>query len=308
LLTGSAGDAAGRSHRASLETTVDSGAAVSIRGLIKAYDGAPVVNGLDLDVQQGECVAVLGPNGAGKTTTVEICEGFRRRDFGAVRVLGVDPWRAGRAWRARVGIVAQSDLGGFDLTVQEALEHFARYHADPRATEELLLAVGLQEKAHTRVPKLSGGQRRRLDVALGVQGRPELLFLDEPTTGFDPAARRQFWSLLERLKAEGTTILLTTHYLDEAAHLADRVAVIAAGRLVDFAEPQALGDRLSLGATVSWTDPAGLHREEISTEPTSVLRRLIGSQAGEIKDLSVARPSLEDVYLAMVDTSDGRSR
>ncbi len=281
--------------------------AISVRGLVKTYDGTPAVDGLSLDVGHGECVALLGPNGSGKTTTVEICEGFRRRDSGAVTVLGVDPWRADRAWRARIGIVAQSDLGGFDLTVREALDHFAHYHAAPRATDELIAVVGLQAKAGTRVPALSGGQRRRLDVALGVQGRPELLFLDEPTTGFDPAARRQFWSLLEDLKAEGTTILLTTHYLDEAAHLADRVAVIAAGRLLEVAEPHALGNRMSLGATVSWTDVDSHHQEVLTTEPTSVLRELIGSQAGEITDLSVQRPSLEDVYLAMVNASGAGS-
>jgi ABC-2 type transport system ATP-binding protein len=267
-----------------------------------------VVDGLNLDVGQGECVALLGPNGSGKTTTVEICEGFRRRDSGAVTVLGVDPARASRAWRARIGIVAQSDLGGFNLTVREALDHFAHYHAVPRGTDELIALVGLQAKAGTRVPALSGGQRRRLDVALGVQGRPELLFLDEPTTGFDPAARRQFWSLLETLKREGTTILLTTHYLDEAAHLADRVAVIAAGRLLEVAAPYALGNRMSLGATVSWTDAAGHRHEVITAEPTAELRRLIGSQTAEISDLSVQRPSLEHVYLTMIDAANGGRR
>lgn len=293
--------------RASLERAAPD-LAISIRGLVKSYEGVSVVDGLSLDVGHGECVALLGPNGSGKTTTVEICEGFRRRDSGAVLVLGQDPARAGRAWRARVGIVAQSDLGGFDLTVREALDHFASYHAAPRATDELIAMVGLQERARARVPALSGGQRRRLDVALGVQGRPELLFLDEPTTGFDPSARRQFWSLLESVKAEGTTILLTTHYLDEAANLADRVAVIAAGRLLEVAEPHALGNRGSLGATVGWTDTEGHHHEVVTTEPTSVLRELIGLQSGEIQDVSVKRPSLEDVYLAMVDAVPTGSR
>lgn len=281
---------------------------ISLRGLRKTYDGVLVVDGLDLDVGQGECVALLGPNGAGKTTTVEICEGFRRRDSGVVTVLGVDPWRAGRAWRAKVGIVAQSALGGFDLTVTEALDHFARYHATPRATGELISMVGLQAKAGTRVPALSGGQRRRLDVALGVQGRPELLFLDEPTTGFDPAARRQFWSLVHRLKAEGVTILLTTHYLDEAAHLADRVAVIAAGRLLDVAAPEALGHRMSLGTTVRWTGVNGQQHEIITTTPTSVLRELISAGTDELRDLSVQRPSLEEVYLMMVEAATAGPR
>jgi ABC-2 type transport system ATP-binding protein len=165
----------------------------------------------------------------------------------------------------------------------------------------LIGIVGLQEKGRTRIPALSGGQRRRLDVALAVQGRPELLFLDEPTTGFDPAARRQFWSLLESVKAAGTTILLTTHYLDEAAHLADRVAVIASGRMLEVAAPQALGNRMSLPATVAWTDIANHPHEVVTSKPTSVLRELIGHQAGEVTALSVRRPSLEDVYLAMVD-------
>ena len=276
--------------------------ALAVRGLRKRYGDTLVLDGVDLDVAPGECVALLGPNGAGKTTTVEILEGFRSRDAGEVAVLGVDPATADRAWRARIGVVAQSDLGAVDLTVVEMLRHFAHYHARPRPVDELIVMVGLEEKARTRVTALSGGQRRRLDVALGVQGRPELLFLDEPTTGFDPAARRQFWALVEGLQREGTTILLTTHYLDEAAHLADRVAVIARGRVVEVATPEALGGRLELGATVSWRDADGQRQEEVTGTPTAVLRKILTDHPdGEVAELSVVRPSLEDVYLTLID-------
>ena len=281
---------------------------VSVRGLGKRYGATTVLDGVDLEVAAGECVALLGPNGAGKTTTVEILEGFRSRDSGEVTVLGADPATADRAWRSRIGVVAQSDLGAVDLSVGEMLRHFAKYHADPRPVEELIAMVGLEEKLRTRVTKLSGGQRRRLDVALGVQGRPELLFLDEPTTGFDPAARRQFWSLIERLQTEGTTILLTTHYLDEAAHLADRVAVIARGRVVEVSTPDALGNRLELGATVSWRDADGERHDEVTGDPTAVLRRLLTEHpTGELDGLSVVRPSLEDVYLTLIDSEENTS-
>src|SRR4051812_30953166 len=211
--------------------------AISVRGLRKSYGGHTVLDGLDLDVRPGECFALLGPNGAGKTTTIEVLEGVRRRDAGEVRVLGQDPATAGRAWRARIGVVSQGEGAGQALSVRETLDHFAAYTSLPRATDELLAAVGLDQQADTRVGRLSGGQRRRLAVALGVQGRPELVFLDEPTTGMDPVARRQFWQLIEGLRAEGATILLTTHYLDEAAQLADRVGVLSEGRLVDVAPP-----------------------------------------------------------------------
>lgn len=280
--------------------------AINARGLVKIYGDRRVVDGLDLQVRLGECFALLGPNGAGKTTTVEILEGFRTRDGGEIDVLGVDPARSTRGWRARIGVVAQSDLGGFDLSVREAIAHFARYHADPHPNEQLIELVGLTDQAKVRIPALSGGQRRRLDVALGVQGRPDLLFLDEPTTGFDPAARRQFWALINDLKADGVTIVLTTHYLDEAAQLADRVGVIVAGRLVQVAPPQELGGRLSLGATVSWT--ADEHRHEVVTNaPTELLRQLMAAQpTGELADLAVVRPSLEDVYLALLDSEEPR--
>ena len=202
-----------------------------VRGLRKAYRDVTAVDGVDLDISHGEVFALLGPNGAGKTTTVEILEGYRQRDGGEVTVLGTDPGRGGREWRSRIGIVLQSNTDADELTVREMIRYFAAYypsHADP---DEVIEIVGLTEKAGSRLRQLSGGQRRRVDVALGIVGRPELLFLDEPTTGFDPEARRQFWHLIKSLADGGTTILLTTHYLDEAEALADRVAVIAAGRI-----------------------------------------------------------------------------
>ncbi len=278
--------------------------AIEVRSLRKSYGGRPVVDDVELTIAGGECFALLGPNGAGKTTTIEIVEGFRSRDDGAVQVLGADPAHADRQWRARIGVVGQGIGAPLDLSVREAVRHFAAYHGQPRDTDELIASVGLTAAADTRIPDLSGGQRRRLDVALGVQGRPELLFLDEPTTGLDPAARRQFWRLLESLRAEGTTILLTTHYLDEAAHLADRVAVISRGRLLETAPPGRLGAALRLGAVVRWTE-AGVPREVRTTTPTATVRELLAAHpTGEVPDLAVDRPSLEDVYLAMLEAAD----
>jgi ABC-2 type transport system ATP-binding protein len=274
--------------------------AVRVRGLVKRYGGRAVVDGLDLDVRRGEVFALLGPNGAGKTTTVEILEGVRHRDAGEVTVLGRDPARGDRAWRDRVGVVAQSTGAGNALTVRETVDHFAGYHGSPRDGAELIEAVGLTEAAGTRVARLSGGQRRRLEVALGVQGRPELLFLDEPTTGMDPVARRQFWDLIRALRAGGTTIVLTTHYLDEAAELADRVGVLRDGRLVDVAPPDGLGAELRRVATVRWTEE-GVPREVRTAEPAAVLRDLLAAHpAGEVPGLTVTRPGLEDVYLRLV--------
>jgi ABC-2 type transport system ATP-binding protein len=274
--------------------------AVRVRGLVKRYGGRAVVDGLDLDVRRGEVFALLGPNGAGKTTTVEILEGVRHRDAGEVTVLGRDPARGDRAWRDRVGVVAQSTGAGNALTVRETVDHFAGYHGSPRDGAELIEAVGLTEAAGTRVARLSGGQRRRLEVALGVQGRPELLFLDEPTTGMDPVARRQFWDLIRALRAGGTTIVLTTHYLDEAAELADRVGVLRDGRLVDVAPPDGLGAELRRVATVRWTED-GVPREVRTAEPAAVLRDLLAAHpAGEVPGLTVTRPGLEDVYLRLV--------
>ncbi|TFV90050.1 ABC transporter ATP-binding protein [Blastococcus sp. CT_GayMR16] len=274
--------------------------AVHVRGLVKRYGGRAVVDGLDLDVHHGEVFALLGPNGAGKTTTIEILEGVRQRDEGTVRVLGEDPARVGRPWRARMGVVSQGEGAPQALTVREILDHFAGYHATPRPTGDLLAAVGLEEKAGTRVGRLSGGQLRRMAVALGVQGRPELVFLDEPTTGLDPVARRQFWQLIRDLRADGTTVLLTTHYLDEAAELADRVGIVAGGRLVEVAPPDELGGQLRLVTTVRWTE-GGAAREVHAEAPGAVLRDLLAaSVTGDVPGLTVTRPSLEDVYLRLV--------
>ena len=274
--------------------------AITIRGLTKAYGGRAAVDGLDLSIRTGEVFALLGPNGAGKTTTVEIAEGFRSRDAGDVTVLGTDPWRAGRVWRNRVGIVLQSS-GGLDLlTPREALASTAKVFGEPRDVDEVIAAVGLTDKADTRVVGLSGGQRRRLDVALGIVGRPELLFLDEPTTGFDPQARRDFWDLIRDLATGGTTILLTTHYLDEAEALADRVGVIAAGRLLALDTPAALGGRSAEEATITWEED-GIRRSVRSAAPTADVARLAGRfPDGEVPGLTVTRPSLEDTYLTLI--------
>jgi ABC-2 type transport system ATP-binding protein len=280
-------------------TTEATGMAISVRGLTKMYAGRSAVAGLDLDVERGEVFALLGPNGAGKTTTTEILEGYRARNAGEVRVLGADPGRPPAGWRARIGIVLQSvnDLG--ELTVAEVLHHFAVYYPDPRDPEEVIDRIGLGDKRSSRTRQLSGGQRRRLDVGLGILGRPELLFLDEPTTGFDPEARRQFWDLITSLASEGTTILLTTHYLDEAEQLADRVGVIAAGRLLDVGTPATLGGRATDGTVVSWHDPEGA-RTIVTAEPTRVVTELAARFGGEVPGLSVARPTLEDTYLRMI--------
>ncbi|HMM96427.1 MAG: ABC transporter ATP-binding protein [Micrococcales bacterium] len=273
--------------------------AIRIRELTKTYGDRRAVDGLDLDVRTGEVFALLGPNGAGKTTTVEILEGFRDRDSGEVAVLGTDPHGSPRAWRDRIGIVLQT-AGGLDLlTPREVLRSTARSYASPRDVEEVLEATGLTEKADDRIAGLSGGQRRRLDVALGIVGRPELLFLDEPTTGFDPQARRDFWGLIRTLAHDGTTILLTTHYLDEAEQLADRVGVIAAGRLLALDTPAALGGRQSQEATVSWEED-GTRRSVRTATPTAEVATLAARFPGEVPELTVTRPSLEDTYLGLI--------
>ncbi|MDT0212925.1 ABC transporter ATP-binding protein [Rothia sp. ARF10] len=273
--------------------------AISIRGLVKTYGDKRAVDGLDLDIETGEVFALLGPNGAGKTTTVEILEGFRTADAGTVEVLGTDPRDADRAWRNRIGIVLQTSSGLDLLTPREILASTARAYATPRGVDEVLASVGLQEKADERIAGLSGGQRRRLDVGLGIVGRPELLFLDEPTTGFDPKARRDFWELIRSLADEGTTILLTTHYLDEAEHLADRVGVIAAGRLLALDTPANLGGRADDEATVSWTED-GRRRSLVTPTPTLEVQRLAERFGGEVPELAVSRPSLEDTYLSLI--------
>jgi ABC-2 type transport system ATP-binding protein len=284
---------------------VDPDAAVSVRGLVKRYGGRAAVDGLDLDIRRGEIFALLGPNGAGKTTTVEVLEGYRRRDAGEVQVLGVDPARAGRSWRADLGIVLQTGGGDSQLSCRELLHARASYYPEPRDPDEVLELVGLTDKAGARGRTLSGGQRRRLDVALGIVGRPRLLFLDEPTTGFDPEARRQFWSLIRSLRELGTTMLLTTHYLDEAEELADRVGVIAHGRLVEVAVPAELGGRGDAPAVVGWTED-GARRTARTDTPTAFVAELAARFPGEVPDLSVGRPTLEDIYLAMIgSTSPG---
>ena len=276
--------------------------AIEVAGLRKTYGSLAAVDDVDLSVARGECVALLGPNGAGKTTTTEILEGYRHADAGTVRVLGEDPARAGRAWRARLGIVLQSNRDLGDLTVREIVTHFARYFPAPRDPEDVITVTGLAEKADARAGRLSGGQRRRLDVALGIVGDPELLFLDEPTTGFDPAARREFWGLIETLKHNGTTILLTTHYLEEAERLADRVAVIAAGRIIAEGTPATLGGRDGARATVRWVEN-GAERSEETDAPTAFVAALAARLAGpdgEVPGLEVGRPDLEDVYLELI--------
>jgi len=276
--------------------------AIEVHGLRKSYGGREVVAGIDLNVAGGEVFALLGPNGAGKTTTVEILEGHRRRDGGAVRVLGVDPGTAGRRWRARIGVVLQTATDAADLTVAEMVRHVAGFYARPRPVAEVLSMVGLTEKAKSRVRTLSGGQRRRLDVALGVVGRPEVLFLDEPTTGFDPEARRQFWDLIRTITAEGTTILLTTHYLDEAEALADRLAVISAGVIVAEGTPASLGGRATAEAIVSWDG-----RRERTIDPDALVRRLVADGV-DLSSLTITRPTLEDAYLTLIGDNEIRDQ
>ena len=275
---------------------------IEVQGLRKSYADTKAVDGIDLTISQGEIFALLGPNGAGKTTTVEILEGFRKADSGSVSVLGFDPSQRGfqsRQWRDRIGIVLQSTADAGDLTVKETLAHFAKYYSTPRDVEEVITSVGLDEKRDALIRTLSGGQRRRLDVGLGIIGSPELLFLDEPTTGFDPEARRAFWALIESLRKGGTTIVLTTHYLDEAEALADRVAVIAKGKILEVSTPTQLGGRASAKARVQWKAD-GVIREEMTDNPTDVVRRLSAQFPGEVPELQVLRPSLEDIYLSMI--------
>jgi ABC-2 type transport system ATP-binding protein len=275
---------------------------IEVKGLKKSYGDLQAVRGLDLKIEQGEIFSLLGPNGAGKTTTVEILEGFRTRDSGSVSVLGVDPQIKGhesRIWRNRIGIVLQNSADAGDLSVGETVEHFSNYYSDPLDVQEVIHSVGLDEKQGALIRTLSGGQRRRLDVALGIIGNPELLFLDEPTTGFDPQARRAFWSLIQQLRNDGTTILLTTHYLDEAQALADRVAVINHGQIVEISTPTELGGRATAQATVQWRDGDEVKLEK-TDNPTALVSKLSAHFAGEVPELIVTRPSLEDIYLEMI--------
>ena len=276
--------------------------AILVRGLVKSYDRLQAVAGIDFEVLPGEVFGLLGPNGAGKTTTVEILEGYRPRDGGEVRVLGVDPWQAGAAHRERIGVVLQHSELPPTLSVREVHRMFAGYYREPRDVDEVIELVGLREKADARVKTLSGGQKRRLDLGVALVGDPDLVFLDEPTTGFDPSARRTAWELVRALRTLGKTILLTTHYLDEAQQLADRVAVMRQGRIVRIGTPRELiGDAPKV--EIRYRDDG---REVVveTDEPTRVLAQLTAAavaQGRELEALEVRRPTLEDVYLDLVD-------
>jgi ABC-2 type transport system ATP-binding protein len=281
---------------------MSSTAAIEVHGLVKRYGAKTAVDGIDLSVQSGEIFALLGPNGAGKTTTVEILEGYRTATAGKVQVLGFDPatkGSAGQKWRNKIGIVLQSTSDAADLSVFETISHYANYYDNPRDVDQVIDEVGLREKINAKARELSGGQRRRLDVALGIIGSPELLFLDEPTTGFDPEARRSFWDLIRTLKSEGKTILLTTHYLDEAQALADRVGVINNGKIIEIATPQTLGGRSSAPAKVTWLEN-GVTHQILTQDPTTEVLKLSQRFGGSVPELEVLRPNLEEIYLKMI--------
>jgi len=277
--------------------------AVTVRDLRKRYGDSDALAGVSFDIRRGETFALLGPNGAGKSTAIEILEGYRHRTDGEARVLGVDPSKGGIDWKARIGIVLQSSGESGNATVREQLSHFAAYYPNPRGVDEIMEAVGLADKGKSRIRSLSGGQRRRVDVALGVIGRPELLFLDEPTTGFDPEARRHFWKLIHTLKAEGTTILLTTHNLDEAAQLSDRAAIIARGELIGIGPIDEIGGDEARVPLVRWTDPTGRH-EERTAQPAALVARLHSQLGAEPDGLEIVRPSLEDIYLGLIGANN----
>jgi len=294
---------------------------ISIRGLRKAYGDREAVRGIDLDVRRGEIFAFLGPNGAGKTTTVEILEGFRHASGGQVDVLGRDPWRAPSSWRERIGIVLQESEAEPGLTVRECLELYAGYYRAPRRVSETLALVDLAAQSEERATSLSGGQRRRLDVALALIGDPELIFLDEPTTGFDPSARRAAWEVIDGLRRLAKTVFLTTHYMEEAERLADRIAVIAAGEIVAQGTPATLGDRQLAAAQITFALPLDTALEELpaalaerthhggggrlvlaSERVAADLHELSGwalERDLDLDDLEVTRPTLEDVYLRL---------
>jgi ABC-2 type transport system ATP-binding protein len=298
--------------------------ALSVRGLRRSYGSFDAVRGIDLEVARGEIFALLGPNGAGKTTTLEIFEGFRKRSGGEAHVLGVDPEHGDRAWRERFGIVLHDSQPEPELTVRECLALYAGYYTNPRPIDDTLAKVGLADLTDRRCDHLSGGQRRRLDVALALIGDPELLFLDEPTTGFDPAARRAMWDLVHGLRTSGTTIVLTTHYMEEAERLADRIAVINDGQIVAEGTPDSLGPRNLMTAEISFTVPTGVRLEQLPARigvtgidengraqvrcerPVSAmfsLTRWALEHDHQLADLELRRPTLEDVYLHLTSTS-----
>jgi ABC-2 type transport system ATP-binding protein len=294
--------------------TTPTTAAVEVRGLHVRYGDVEAVRGIDLTVRRGEILALLGPNGAGKTSTIEVLEGFRPAAGGDVAVLGADPGKAPRAWRERIGIVLQDSAPELDLTVRECLQLYAGYYTAPRDVDATIALVGLDERADVEATRLSGGQRRRLDVALALIGDPELIFLDEPTTGFDPAARRQAWEVVGGLRALGKTIVLTTHYMEEAERLADRIVVMARGEIVADGTPATLGGRDRAAVLVAFTLPPGADappqgavdghgRVTLRTErPMAALHALTGwalDRDLELTDLEIRRPTLEDVYLEL---------
>jgi ABC-2 type transport system ATP-binding protein len=293
---------------------------VDVRGLSKSYGNVHAVRAIDLQIQHGEIFALLGPNGAGKTTTVEILEGYRSRDAGSVTVLGYDPGRERRLLKSRIGIVLQSTGVENYLTVAETISMYSGFYPDPRPVDEVIELVGLQDNRDTRVIKLSGGLQRRLDVAIALAGNPDLLFLDEPTTGFDPSARREAWEVVKNLAGLGKTVLLTTHYMDEAQYLADRVAVIAAGHIVAEGSPATIGDRGLAKARIRYRLPAGASpppdmagergldgfTELTADDVTRALHRLTGwaiDDGIDLEGLEVIRPSLEDVYLELTESA-----
>jgi ABC-2 type transport system ATP-binding protein len=279
--------------------------AIEVTGLRKTYDDHEAVRGIDFTVARGEVFGLLGPNGAGKTTTVEILEGYRPRDEGDVRVLGMDPANREAALREQIGIVLQSSGIYRFIKVREAIAHWATLYPHPRDVDEVMEVAGLTDKADSIARKLSGGQQRRLDFALALVGDPELIFLDEPTTGFDPAARRAAWETIRSLRDLGKTILLTTHYLDEAQTLCDRVAIIKNGAFIAIGAPGELDVEAAMRVVVSWRDEAGEHQERSVEDPTALVHELTSAAVarGEtVRELTVVRPSLEDVYLEL--TSD----
>ena len=296
---------------------------ISVRGLRKSYGDFEAVRGIDLEVTRGEVFAFLGPNGAGKTTTTEILEGYRERSAGEIDVLGEDPAGADRSWRERIGIVLQTNKLDPYLSVRESIALFAGYYRQPRPVEEVIELVGLGAKADERTSRLSGGQQRRLDVGLALVGDPELLFLDEPTTGFDPSARRQAWEMIAGLRDLGKTVFLTTHYMDEAQRLADRVAIISRGRIVAQGTPEDLGDREHAPARITFRLPAGISPADVpldgaeaangsvifaSSDPIRDLNRLTAwaiERGADLDGLEVRRPTLEDAYLRLTGEEAG---